>query len=101
MNKVDRDEEVLEELFFNLVIYADNKSSSMAEVRATKWKIMNSLSVSLQMQIALPSPTLPLLGVSSTTSNLEVPPLTYIRHGRELVDGRCWPNCHITCSRAS
>ena len=39
-----RDEE---ELFFNLVIYADKKSSSMAEVRATKWKIMNSLSVSL------------------------------------------------------
>ena len=80
MNEVDRDEEVLEELFFNLVIYADKKSSSMAEVRATKWKIMNSLSVSLQMQIALPSPTLPLyqlLGVSSTTSNLEVLPLTY------------------------
>ena len=32
MNEVDRDEEVLEELFFNLVIYADKKSSSMAEV---------------------------------------------------------------------
>ena len=52
MNEVDRDEEVLEELFFNLVFYADKKSSSMAEVCATKWKIMNSLSVSLQMQIA-------------------------------------------------
>ena len=52
MNEVDRDKEILEELFFNLVIYADKKSSSMAEVRATKWKIMNSLSVSLQMQIA-------------------------------------------------
>ena len=41
MNEVDRDEEVLEELFFSLVFYADKKSSSMAEVCATKWKIYN------------------------------------------------------------
>ena len=37
MNEVDRNEEVLEELLFTLVIYADKKSSSMAEVCATKW----------------------------------------------------------------
>ena len=36
INEVDCDEEVLEELFFSLVIYADKKSSSVAEVCATK-----------------------------------------------------------------
>ena len=75
MNEVDRDKEVLEELLFNLVIYADKKSSSMAEVCATKWIVYPS-----SYRCRLPSPTLPLyqlLGVSSTTSNLEVQPLTY------------------------
>ena len=79
MNEVDGDEEVLEELLFNLVIYADKKSSSMAEVCATK--IMEDDIVYLSpYRCRLPSPILPLyqlLGVSSTTSNLEVPPLTY------------------------
>ena len=54
MNEVDRDKEVLEELLFNLVIYADKKSSSMAEVCATKWIVYPS-----SYRCRLPSPTLP------------------------------------------
>ena len=60
MNKFDRDEEILEELFFNLVIYADKESSSMADIVYPS-----------PYRCRLPSPTLPLhqlLGVSSMTS---------------------------------
>ena len=39
MNEVDRDDEVLEELLFNLVINADKKSG---EVCATKWIVYPS-----------------------------------------------------------
>ena len=52
MNELDRDEEILEELFFNLVIYADKESSSMAEVCYINNGRWYSLSVFLQMQIA-------------------------------------------------
>ena len=73
MNEVDRDEELrFGRAFFNLVIYAEKKSSSTAEVCATK--IMeDDIVYPSPYRWRLPSPTLPLyqlLGVSSTTSNL-------------------------------
>ena len=53
MNEVDRDEEVLEELFFSLVFYADKKVALWLKFVLQNGRyIMNSLSVSLQMQIA-------------------------------------------------
>ena len=102
MNQVDCDEEVLEELLFNLVIYADKKSSSMAEVCATK--IMEDDIVYLSPyrsdclhQHCLCTNYLAYLAQHPTLRSHPSP----IRHGWELVDGRCWPICHITCSRAS
>ena len=53
---MDLEEKVSEDLykFTRQVIYGDKKSSTMAESRAAKWKMMkkNNFSVSCQMLIA-------------------------------------------------
>jgi len=46
-NNLDVDEDIIDELlkFTGNVIYGDNKSNSMAEARADKWKAMNEKEV--------------------------------------------------------
>ena len=79
---VDLEEEVVEQ-FTRHVIYGDNKSSTIAEVRAAKWKRMNNISF-----ICLPPDA-----DSQRQHCLRANYLSYImcHHGWELVCDRCRP----------
>ena len=94
-----KQEEVVEELFkfTRHVIYGNNKSSSMAEARAAKWKKMENKSF-----IRLPSDGDRLHQHCLCTNYLAYlvrhPALKHhpspLGHGWDLVDGRCRPVRH-------
>ena len=79
---LDLEEEVVEQ-YTRHVIYGGNKSSTIAEARATKWKRMNKKSF-----ICLPPDA-----DSQRQHYLRTNYLAYImcHHGWELVDDRCRP----------
>ena len=97
--RVDLEEEVLEELFkfTRQVIYGDKKSGTMAEARAAKWKVMKNKSFirlppdadSLH-QHCLRANYLAYLARHPTLRTHPSP----IGHGWELVGGRCRPIRH-------
>ncbi len=97
--RVDLEEEVLEELFkfTRQVIYGDMKSGTMAESRAAKWKAMKKKTflrlppdADSLYQHCLRANYLSYLARHPTLRTHPSP----IGHGWELIDGRCRPVRH-------
>ena len=84
-------------MFARHVIYGDNKSSTMADARATKWKKMKNKSfirlppdVDSLRQHCLRTNYLAYLELHPSLKHHPSP----LGHGWELVGGRCRPVCH-------
>jgi len=90
-NSLDVGEDIIDELikFTHNVIYGDNKSSSMAEARAEKWKAIKKKSF---LRIPPDTECLCQHFLCKLLNLFSAPPIVKIAsfcHGWELVDGYC------------